>query len=270
MRYVCFFLLFALVFTGCSGTNDTLVSSGESTSGASLIESNTSLANEEESSADSSMSFSSVSSVTESEGSVTENIETSSLTQSEKQQQILQSADNDTECHKLITREIDWENEREFRNFAYRLYIPMTSYSPQIDWIDSLYPIECLRDMGDGRSYAVYSMKGGGRCFFFFLEGGDFGNFTYISKTKQKKDFDDIGVGDSFEKVVATDPDARIWEDCSFDYSAHLLKDGILVYEYEDGVIEQVHYSKDFIYRVDYNSETVEYDYSILAQDYPS
>ncbi len=243
MKYFCLFLiLFSLVLAGCGEREDVPGSFSETSSKGSSSE----------------PSF-----------STSESLETSSLTQSEKQQQILASADNDTPCHKLITQKIDWVSEKDFRNFAYRLYMPRTSYSPRIDWINSAYPIECLRDMGDGRRYAVYHMKDGGRCFFFFNDS-EFFNFAYISKTKQKKDFKGIQVGDSFEKVVAADPDARIWQECPFDYSAHLLKDGILVYEYREGIITDIKVSADFIYRKDYNSGRVEYDYSILSQDYPS
>ena len=169
----------------------------------------------------------------------------------------------------MITQKIDWENERDFRSFATRISRPIYGYIPTIDMIDSEYPIECLRDMGNGRRYAVYFLKGGGRFFFFFYNGSYY-HSAYVSKAKYKKDFGDIVIGDSFEKVVAVDRDARVWEyewsSGEYGYSAHLLKDGVLFYQYQDGIITDIDYSADF----SFDSGEWEYDYSILPQDYPS
>lgn len=189
----------------------------------------------------------------------------------EQVNELLGTIDHQKTYKKLITRSVDGE-ESSFQGFFYRRFNPLFSYIPQLDGIDEKYPIECLRDMGNGKKYVVYSSKDGGLFYLFFRNEIHLSHSAYVSDVKSKKDFDSIQLGDTFEQVAAIDPDAQKWVECP--YSVHLLEDGILQYTYQDGVVTKIDYSPDFVYKETFDTGTeeivVEYDYSILAQDYPS
>lgn len=182
---------------------------------------------------------------------------------------ILSLENNDASYDKLIKKKID--GDQFIRKFFYRMYHPAYGYIEQLDQIDHEYPVECIRDMGDGKKYVIYKSDDGGLFYVYFRYDTDKSHCVYLSKLKQKKDFDNIKVGSSFEQVVRVDPDTSKWidEDIPAYMSAHLLRDGILVFTYEEDKVTNIYYSPDYLYKRTVGDVEIEYDYSVLEQDLP-
>ena len=158
--------------------------------------------------------------------------------------------------------------------------------------IFSVCPTDAIRESSAGESvYAVYDTDIGVRMYLFFSKEKNkylvVDGFPIImSKALEYGDFADVKIGDSSEKVQNIDPitslHTRHWDDCPEDLiniyieedagptSVHLLKDGILKFEYnriESGEYEiiDMEYNEDFIL-TGLDGETC---YKISELDYP-
>ncbi len=257
---VCFCLLLSLVLTGCGDGSGPVPSGPQSD----VAENNPNYLEKEQENTES--------------GWISLPVESDRQVEINK---MFETIDHQKAYRELIKSSIDW-NESKFQEYFYRRFHPLRSYIPMLDMIDKDYPIECLRDMGNGRKYAVYSSEDGGLFYLFFREEIDLSHSAYVSKPKGKKDFNSIQVGDTFDQVAVIDPDVKKWSesysmgtsDPDATYSVHLLKDGFLQYTYKDGKVTDIYYSPDFVYKQTFGTSegemVIEYDYSILSQDYPS
>ena len=156
------------------------------------------------------------------------------------------------------------------------------------------FPTETIRQRDDKTAYVVYDTDEGNRLFLFLLSENDYmfyrGYPIVIGEERAYKDYSDIKVGDSIEKLIAVDPVADIykqfilvnWEmkpasveghkkDGTPIVSIHYLKDGLLKYEYsmpEEGklVISDIEYSKDRVFE---DCLGTSINYTVLNQDLP-
>lgn len=260
------------LFVGCAGTKDSsLLPTGEDSSEKPDRVSNSVVSS---SSADEASFFNS-SSLPSSK--VPDYLPTISQAQ-EDRERILSMENNSQSYQSLIHNTVDFVDLVE-HNF-YRMYLPSYSYNPSIESMDYYFPIECIRDMGDDRKYVIYRSEEGCLFYLFFRdEMAFYSHGVCISHARIKADFDTIQMGSTFSEVKAIDSDAKYWESESglkASWSSyHLLKDGILVITYDDNqTVTGIDYSPDFVYKKAFGTNeekmTVEYDYSILPQDYPA
>ena len=156
------------------------------------------------------------------------------------------------------------------------------------------FPTETIRQRDDKTAYVVYDTDEGNRLFLFLLSENDYmfyrGYPIVIGEERAYKDYSDIKVGDSIDKLIAVDPVADIykqfilvnWEmkpasveghkkDGTPIVSIHYLKDGLLKYEYsmpEEGklVISDIEYSKDRVFE---DCLGTSINYTVLNQDLP-
>ncbi len=87
--------------------------------------------------------------------------------------------DNETDCDELLTRTWSLSELSDDVNFS---WLAPTFYMNRRKWVQDLhaaYPIECLRQMEDGRYYAIYKLEGGGRLYVFFADGGHYTHSLY-------------------------------------------------------------------------------------------
>jgi len=73
--------------------------------------------------------------------------------------------------------------------------------------VNERFPIECLRDMGNGHYYAVYETTEGGRLFYFFdgARNFEFTHSVYIFKPVAENVYMQLKPGDSTKKVLEMD-----------------------------------------------------------------
>ncbi len=130
--------------------------------------------------------------------------------------------------------------------------------------------------------YTVYKSELGGYVYIFLKHTVESGytaalNAVYVPQYMEYKDFSDIKIGDSIDKVIAIDKGAEYVKVNSkkfmFPYSYHLLADGVIYFEYDDNFnITEIFYGEDFIMPNNYlDDPTGDYAYNmtILPQDYP-
>lgn len=175
-------------------------------------------------------------------------------------------------------------------SYPYNAYV---LYEPELTF---------LRRIDEDHCYAVYAVEGGGRFVLFYraidyyIEGEtEYINtlMLYITKIYSRSDFDSIRVSDSIDKVIAIDSTAAIKKSASKIMSGvgpsfHYLKDGLLIYKYEnrDGqlFVSDIIFSSNYSYNIwdvyimtdeDYKMR-MEYDFNgttnqvkIFPQDYP-
>lgn len=145
--------------------------------------------------------------------------------------------------------------------------------------INKTYGIELIRDMGNGRMYAVQELESGAY-FYTFYEDTVLNCTALISKSLTKGDFETIKTGSLISDVENIEPATVYWKNImtsrinsefNGDFTQSiLLKDALLFISYERQ--NNDYYVSDMVYYDDFK-ETREYgvyDYSILSEDYPN
>ena len=168
---------------------------------------------------------------------------------------------------------------------------------------EALYgtPIHFVRDTGKTyenlfgtqghtykKMYTAFRVEDGGIMFCFF-DWCEQTNKTvakravWVTDAHTYADFKDIKVGDPATAVLAIDPIARFPMANSTVKSTHLLKDGVIEIRYEEDKVSDIQYYSDYIVpntaifmgtddaqNLDYmTSEMLQYNLSVLPQDYP-
>jgi len=166
-----------------------------------------------------------------------------------KEQDIYSRADNNTPPDQLITKSYP---ASEIIN-DYSGYFSARTYSGNkypLTFVDEHYPIECLRDMGDGSYYAVYNIKEGGRWIMFFPS--DVNNYfsysLYLRAPLDKSRFEKLKPGDTLASVVDVDSSLKITFEKNLDFlcnvasgnspnifgTYHFFNDSLLFVKYEN------------------------------------
>lgn len=160
----------------------------------------------------------------------------------------------------------------------FRRYSPTSSFQQYLYIIEEDFPIECLRKIGNENAYVIYKTNEGGLiyCFYKQMYGTwTLNHSTYLKNSLSYNDFSNIKEGYSIDDVAAIDLAFKSMntflnrQSSSVYESIHLLKDGLLVFEYEKNddkiIVKSQEYHSDFKYSIN----EIVCDYSILPQDYP-
>ncbi|MCL2514036.1 MAG: hypothetical protein FWF08_09050, partial [Oscillospiraceae bacterium] len=166
-----------------------------------------------------------------------------------KEQDIYSRADNNTPPDQLITKSYP-ASEMIYRYGAYFSAGTYSGNKHPIVSVDERYPIECLRDMGEGSYYAVYNIKEGGRLFMFFPADahGCFSYSLYLRAPLDKSRFEKLKPGDTIASVIDIDPSFAIAFEKKIDSfcnvasgknsnalgTYHFFDDSLWFIEYED------------------------------------
>ena len=176
---------------------------------------------------------------------------------------------------KLITK--SYTEEHIFKkSFLYRLYSPFYGYNPTMDMFDEYFgiKIECVRKVDNDRYYCILKTKENGYAYCFFRGNSSqliLYNSCYMKELLTKSQFDTLKIGDTIESVTKIDSaflslyNHYISVESALTQSVHLLKDGLLIIEYENDVIKKIDFNKDFTY----SENGIVYDYKIFKDDYP-
>lgn len=176
---------------------------------------------------------------------------------------------------KFITE--NYTEEHIFKEgFLYRLFNPFNGYNPTMDMFDEYFGIkvECVRKVDNESYYCVLKTKENGYAYCFFRGNSSqliLYNSCYIKELLTKSQFDTLKIGDTIESVTKIDSaflslyNHYISVESPLTESVHLLKDGLLIIEYENDVIKKIDFNKDFTY----SENGIIYDYKIFKDDYP-
>ena len=157
--------------------------------------------------------------------------------------------------------------------------IPILSNTVTPLEINEIYGIELIRDMGNGKMYAVQKLESGAY-FYTFYKDTALNCTALISKSLTKGDFETVKIGSLISDVENIEPATVYWKNIitsrinsefNGDFTQTvLLKDALLLISYERQ--NNDYYVSDMIYYDDFK-ETREYgayDYTILPEDYPN
>lgn len=176
---------------------------------------------------------------------------------------------------KLITK--SYTEEHIFKKgVLYRLYNPVYGYNPTMDMFDEYFgiKIECVRKVDNESYYCILKTKENGYAYYFFRGNSSqliLYNSCYMKELLTKSQFDTLKIGDTIESVTKIDSaflslyNHYISVESTLTQSVHLLKDGLLIIEYENDVIKKIDFNKDFTR----SKNGIVYDYKIFKDDYP-
>lgn len=177
---------------------------------------------------------------------------------------------------KLITESYTEEHIFE-KGFLYRLYNPVYGYNPTMGMFDECFGIkvECVRKVDNESYYCILKTKENGYVYCFFRGNSSeliLYNSCYMKELLTKSQFDTLKIGDTIESVTKIDSaflsryNYYISVESTLTESVHLLKDGLLIIEYENGIIKQIGFNNDFTYSA---NGGIVYNYKIFEDDYP-
>ena len=206
---------------------------------------------------------------------------------------LFELADNTTSCDKMITQSLSLKEAFTVPGFG--IYFSSRSHSGyhiSIDQVNEQQKIECLRIKENGDYYAIFHPKEGGRVYSFFLKQDNYllSHSIYMLKTLDRKQFDQLKIGDPFAKILSIDPAIKKCYDQGFvcncmdilgkTCTVHMIEDDIVLISYrakEEGntdpnqiVIDEIQWFEEGKLFVDAPNYLIHgvYDYSILPQDY--
>ncbi len=155
---------------------------------------------------------------------------------------------------------------------------------PSLIQFDEAFPVQCIRRTSDERAYTIHRTDGGAWFYAFFFTSGPewlLSHTLLAEKSLDSRDFRKVTAGTTLEAVCRIDPVAQRYETTAAAYemdrfcSLHLLRDGVLRLQYEkqeEGafvVTEKEHFA-DFKIPTGYEQVLLDYDCSVLEQDYPA
>jgi len=210
-------------------------------------------------------------------------------------QEILKKSDNTKTADALIKN--TYSISEVFGNQHFGLYFSYqghSGYFETLQSVDEICKIECLRDMGNGKYYAVFKIQEGGRVFSFFQHESNgevyLSHSIYVAQPLDKTKVKELKKGDSFSTMMEADPSiSRCFHEGTLcncivpgdtTYTVHLFKDELYLIRWEqenandenpDNIfIDSIEIFPNRKLRIDQNtmSDGV-YDYTILPQDYP-
>lgn len=141
------------------------------------------------------------------------------------------------------------------------------------------YPLELLRKIDDEYLYSMNKVKGGGilYSFYYIMRKEDtisifLHSTVYLEKVLSYSAFKSLKVGSSIDDVLSIDPKTtytiqRLETSLTTrDASMHLLKDGLLVINYDNPSVIDIKCFSDWIIPDSFNYS---YHFNILPQDWP-
>lgn len=194
-----------------------------------------------------------------------------------KDDQILSKTTN-APFSKLITKK--YAEQLFFSSgFLFWRYNPVVSFQYTMRDIEDNFPVECLRKNNDDSAYSIYKTAEGGLVYCFYTKESYswiLHHASYLKNTLTKKEFSNLKKGNSIEDVAKIDlafssiNDYTSKMNFNKEKSIHLLKDSLLVIEYE--AKDQGMTIKNLTFYDDYKyiENGVVYNYQILEQDYIS
>ena len=152
------------------------------------------------------------------------------------------------------------------------------------DYINSKYPIECVRKNNEN-IYVLYKTKEGGLFYVFFNQNLNIKYTAYATRKLSYNDFIGLKSGDSITEAEKIEPAISFIKanfitpnppkDNFYYITNHILTDGALRIIYkknpqnDDYLIHQILYSKDFIIDTDdFHSDCL--NFKVLESDYIS
>ena len=214
----------------------------------------------------------------------------------QRKQEILSLVNNELPCEQLI--KTPYPDDMGFQPWTSFRSAHSSMPTPSITVVDDVFPIECLRDAGNGLYYAVYQTAEGGRIFCFFSQARDytFSHSVYVYKPVSSATYNELQIGDPLSKVLKIDAALASGFDkqrivnviglneisCTFA----LLKDALVVFQYQqigdgpqDVAISDIQVlrdkklviNEDVLELQDHKRQPVRevFDFNILPQDYP-
>ena len=193
----------------------------------------------------------------------------------------------------LITKDYD-ENGIVYE-YLNDIRSPAAGFQPDINDVNSKYPIECIRSIDDKYFYTIHKTKQGG-LFYMFYEWADtkglnsrnfYRHSIYSKKALKYSDFKDIKVGDFGNLIYKIDPVFQVCDQINIEtteaiqkkgdiqvqgnlnhwnYSC-LLKDGIINFTFDrknNNKIIDINYNKMFERETSFEIIS----YKIFEQDY--
>jgi len=163
-----------------------------------------------------------------------------------------------------------------FKDIIFWEYNPVVSFQHYLYSVEEDFPVECFRMLDDNNAYSIYQTDKNGWIYCFYSKIYDtwiLSHSTYLKKAMVKSSFSSLSLGDDVENVGKIDPafnainNYLLQQNQNIDKYIHLLKDGLLVIEYNENTnaVKTITFFDDF----KYETNGVKYDYSILPQDYP-
>ncbi|MCL2447080.1 MAG: hypothetical protein FWD06_09975 [Oscillospiraceae bacterium] len=190
---------------------------------------------------------------------------------------------SEAEFQRLLTQTHPAEDLLRYLHFVFQ---PTAGHRETLADFNTVFSIEVLRDMGEGRLYTMHQADNGGMLYAFFASTPEgitqaawLQHTAFVMKSLEINDFASIEVGSSVEAVQAIDPvvahfkqNALMWEEQGFAVngfiSRHLLRDGLLVFTFhregENFAVSDMQFHPDFTI-----AGEIHFDYSILPQDFP-
>lgn len=219
----------------------------------------------------------------------------------ESEREILSKVNNNDSTDHLITQTYDLSYIIK-NNGSYFSSKGHSGHTPFFSTISECYDIECLRYIGEDKTYIVLNVTEGGRYFLFFT--GFMLDYTvYVKEPLNAEDFDTLKPGSKLSEVMDLDPSLSVGAQNGGQeetlltnspsiptddlYSIHLFPDRLLKITYEksddsirDSTIKQIEWLPDFVLHVYVTTVkdgkeygiigNGDYEYRILPQDYPS
>jgi|GEM_PF-2603309 len=195
---------------------------------------------------------------------------------------------SEVEFQTLLTQTHPLDDLLRYLHFVFQ---PTAAHRETLANFNTIFPIEVLRDMGEGRLYTMHQAHCGGILYAFFAstqqgitQAAWLQHTAFVVKSLAMHDFAGIELGSSVQAVQAIDPvvthfkqNAIMWEEQGFAVngfiSRHLLSDGLLVFTFHrDG---EIFFVADMQFHPDFSVVTpsamgeIVFDYSILPQDFP-
>ena len=194
-----------------------------------------------------------------------------------KDDQILSKTTN-APFSKLITKK--YAEQLFFSSgFLFWRYNPVVSFQYTMRDIEGNFPVECLRKNNVDNVYSIYKTAEGGLVYCFYTKESYswiLHHASYLKNTLTKKEFSDLKKGNSIEDVAKIDlafssiNDYNSKMNFNKEKSIHLLKDSLLVIDYEEKDQGMIIKSLTFYDDYKYLENGVVYNYQILEQDYIS
>lgn len=186
---------------------------------------------------------------------------------------VLKEVNNTADYSSLIKSNMQ-NTEKFFKDYFFYRFVGQNN-RPIIDQINAEYPIECLRRVRD-QTYSIYK-EGGGLIFVFYDNGCEESHCVYMKKKLSSDDFRNVKSETPLSVVEGIDPAAAIWANHAISLNSkqfssdHLLTDGLLRFTYTCQKSGQFQVSKRYFsrnFRCPENMAVINYNYSILPQDY--
>lgn len=160
------------------------------------------------------------------------------------------------------------------KQYFFYCYVGQSNFFT-ISYIDTKFPIFCLRRVGD-QIYSIYETNDG-LIYVYYDHSCKESHCVYMCQKLSSDSFKEVDVGTSLSAVEKIDPAATVWANHAVPikksqfFSDHLLTDGLLKLTYTrqangQYLVSEKYFSRNFHYPE--NTAPINYNYTILPEDY--